>query len=156
MGTDMEAGKSRRKKIKFRYIIIIILGVVALGLLAAFLADAPVRNELKALTIGNADFANLQDGVFVGEYTGTKGHSRDAAVRITITDGAVTGIQILKGALDSSGNPAEMTNGATMADLLKKAVDTKSLQVDAISGATLTSKAHLKALENALKKANPE
>ena len=75
MGTDMEASKSRRKKIKFRYIIIIILGVVALGLLAAFLADAPVRNELKALTIGKADFANLQDGVFVGEYTGTKGHS---------------------------------------------------------------------------------
>ncbi len=49
-----------------------------------------------------------------------------------------------------------MTNGVTMADLLKKAVETKSLQVDAISGATLTSKAHLKALENALKQANPE
>ncbi len=115
-----------------------------------------MRNELKALTIGEADFTNLQDGIFVGEYTGTKGHTRDAAVRITITDGAVTGIQILKGALDSSGNPSEMTNGVTMADLLKKAVESKSLLVDAVSGATLTSKAHLKALENALRQSNPE
>lgn len=154
--TDMKAGQTKRKKFRFRYIIIILLGVVVLGLLAGFLADAPGRNELKSLTIGEADFTNLQDGVFVGEYTGTKGHLRDAAVKITVTDGTVTGIQILKGAVDSSGNPTELTKGITIADLLKNAVESKTLQVDAVSGATLTSKAHLKALENALKQAKPD
>ncbi|WP_368487958.1 FMN-binding protein [Clostridium sp. BJN0013] len=38
-----------------------------------------------------------------------------------------------------------------MEDLFQKVIELQSLQVDIISGATLTSKAHLKALENALK-----
>jgi uncharacterized protein with FMN-binding domain len=44
----------------------------------------------------------------------------------------------------------------TIEDLFKRVIDSDSLQVDAISGATLTSKAHLKALENALKQSQKE
>lgn len=148
--------KSGRKKIRIRHIILIVLGMAVLGSLFAFLADAPVRQELKVLTIGNVDFTNLRDGVFVGKYTGTKGHSRDAAVQVTVSGGDITEIRILKGALDGNGNPAKMAGGITMADLFEKAVAAQSLQVDTVSGATLTSKAHLKALENALIQAQKE
>jgi uncharacterized protein with FMN-binding domain len=37
--------------------------------------------------------------------------------------------------------------------LFRHVIESQSLQVDVISGATLTSKAHLKALENALEQA---
>ncbi|MDF2871571.1 MAG: FMN-binding domain protein [Anaerocolumna sp.] len=145
-----------RKKLRLWHIIVIILLVLVLGGLAAIWVDSGERNELTALTIENIDFSNLKDGVYVGEYSGTKGHFRDAAVELTITGGEMQNIKILKGALDNNGNPTELSEGVTILDLFQKAKNSQSLQVDAISGATLTSKAHLKALENALKKAKEE
>lgn len=43
--------------------------------------------------------------------------------------------------------------GISIGDLFRHVIESQSLQVDVISGATLTSKAHLKALENALEQA---
>lgn len=148
----MGAFKTGRKNIKVWLIVLILLGVGVLGTMIALLADTPERQELQMLTIGNVDFNKLQDGTYVGEYNGTKGNSRDVTVEVTIFGGEITDIKILKGALDSDGNPVEVTDGMTMDDLLQRVIRSKSLQVDAISGATLTSKAHLKALENALRK----
>lgn len=105
------------------------------------------------LTIDKIDFTNLQDGVYVGEYNGRKNHFRDATVEITISNRKITDIKILKGALDSDGNPVKMKGGMTMDNLFQKVIESQSLQVDTISGATLTSKAHLKALEKALNQA---
>ncbi|GAB6086991.1 FMN-binding protein [Alkaliphilus crotonatoxidans] len=148
----MGAFKTGRKNIKVWLIVLILLGVGVLGSMIALLTDTPERQELQMLTIGNVDFNKLQDGTYVGEYNGTKGNSRDVTVEVTIFGGEITDIKILKGALDSDGNPVEVTDGMTMDDLLQRVIRSKSLQVDAISGATLTSKAHLKALENALRK----
>ena len=145
--------KTGKKKVKVWLIILIVLGVAALSGVIGFLADSPERQELQALTIGNVDFSKLQDGTYIGEYTGTKGDSRNATVEVTISGGKITRISILKGAIDSSGEPVELADGMTMDDLFQKVMQSESLQVDAVSGATLTSKAHLKALENALKQA---
>ncbi|MNW67989.1 FMN-binding domain protein [compost metagenome] len=60
----------------------------------------------------------------------------------------------MKGALDKEGKPAVLTGGVSIGDLFSNIVKSQSLQVDVISGATLTSKVHLKALENALKQAD--
>ncbi len=144
----MRAGS---KKAKVWIVVLIILGVAALGTMIAFFVDAPVRQELQAITIGNVDFTKLQDGTYIGEYNGMKGNSRDAAVEVTIWGGKITEIRILKGALDKSGGPARLTEGMTIEDLFQSVIKSQSLQVDTISGATLTAKAHLKALENALK-----
>lgn len=152
----MGESKAGRKKIRPWHIIVIIIGIIAIGSLIAFFMDAGGRRELEAMTIGNVDFTNLQDGVYTGEYSGTKGHFRDATVEITITEGAIIDIRILKGAVDGNGKPTEITNGITVVNLYQSVIQSQSLQVDAISGATLTSKAHLKALENALKKAQKE
>jgi uncharacterized protein with FMN-binding domain len=99
------------------------------------------------------DFGALRDGTYIGEYAGTKGSARNAAVEVTVSGGKITEITLLEGALDQDGNLAELTDGMTIGDLFKRVTDAESLQVDVISGATLTSKAHLKALENALKQA---
>lgn len=149
----MSALKTGKRKVKIRLILLIVLSVAVLGTIIALLADAPERRELQALAIGDVDFTRLQDGTYVGVYARTKGSSRNATVEVTISGGRVTEITILKGALDSDGNSVELTDGRTIDNLFQRVLETESLQVDAISGATLTSKAHLKALENALKQA---
>jgi uncharacterized protein with FMN-binding domain len=152
----MRTSKTGKKKGKIGIVVLIILGVILLAAAIPFFADAPGRQELKKLTIGSVDFTKLQDGTYVGEYKGTKGKARNAAVKVTVSDGKIAAIKILKGALDSHGKPAELTGGMTIEDLFKRVIESDSLQVDAISGATLTSKAHLKALENALKQSLKE
>ena len=127
--------------------------MAVIGIAIAFLADAPQRQELQTLIIGNVDFTNLQDGIYIGEYKGTKGSLRDVSIEVTISGSKISNIKILKGALNSHGNPSELTGGITIEDLFQHVIESENLQVDAISGATLTSKAHLKALENALRKA---
>lgn len=145
-----------KRKMKAWIIVAIVLGVTIIAAAGGFLADAPGRNEIQALVIQDVDFKNLRDGTYLGEYTGTKSHSRDTKIEVTISGGEITTVRILKGALDKEGKPAELTGGLSIDDLFSNAIEAKTLQVDAISGATLTSKAHLKALENALKQAQGE
>ncbi|MNC17787.1 FMN-binding domain protein [compost metagenome] len=137
-------------------IIFIMLGVITLIILGGMLLSAPGRREVQQLTIEDVDFKTLRNGTYVGQFTGTKDHFRDTKVQVTVTAGQISDIQILKGALDKNGEPLELKSGLSIADLFNHVIKSQSLQVDVISGATLTSKAHLKALENALKQAQTE
>jgi len=74
-------------------------------------------------------------------------------VKVTISGGEISDIEILKGAVDKEGQPLKIKAGKSIEDLFNEVVESESLQVDVISGATLTSKTHLKALENALEQA---
>lgn len=147
-----DTGKRKGKR-KMWIIILIIVGVIAAGSLGGILADAPGRREIRELTFSAVDFKKLRNGTYVGECTGTRSHSRDAKVEVIISGGKISDIKILKGALDSKGKPAKLTGGRSIDDLFNNVVESQSLQVDVISGATLTSTAHLKALENALEQA---
>ena len=134
-------------------ILLVIVGGIVAVLVGGIVFSAPGRREVSELVIEPVNFANLKDGTFTGEYVGKKGHMRNAAVEVTIKGGKVAAIKIIKGAVDKNGKALELTHGKSVEDLFQSALNAKSLQVDVISGATLTSKAHLKALENALKKA---
>ena len=139
----------RKRRIGWMITLMVLLILSGVGT-AAILADAPARNEIQALEIGHVDFANLKDGVFTGKFEGMKGSSRNATVMVTIQDGEISDIRVTKGAVDESGAPVELTSGVTISDLFQRVLDSQSMQVDGISGATLTSKTHLKALESAL------
>lgn len=143
----------RKGKIKMWIVIPVILGIVVVALVGGFLYDVPGRREIQELTINEVDFKKLHDGVYLGEYIGTKNHSRDTKVQAIISGNEISDIKILKGALDKEGKPAELTGGLSIGDLFDNVIKSQSLQVDVISGATLTSKTHLKALENALEQA---
>lgn len=130
--------------------LLVLLGIIVTVLAGGFLLDAPSRREAADLVINDVNFSNLKDGVYTGEWAGEKSHMRDTKLKVTITGGNIADITILKGAVDKEGKPAEMNGGKTMDSLFNQVKTTRSLQVDVISGATLTSKTHLKALENAL------
>lgn len=72
---------------------------------------------------------------------------RENRVQVTVESGRLTRVNLLSCEEDK---PAEFTD-----DLYSRVIQNQSLQVDARSGATLTTKALLKGLESALLQANP-
>jgi uncharacterized protein with FMN-binding domain len=157
--SDMDGNRKQsktKKKHKGLIVVLSLLGVMILSVAVAIMADAPSRQELATLQIGEVDFGNLKDGVYTGEFVGTKGHLRDVTVEATVADGALTAIRIVKGAVDAQGKPTQLSDSLTIQDLFQRVIDSQSLQVDAISGATLSSNAHLKALENAVDQAKAD
>lgn len=149
----MDNSKKKSWKVKALWILIIIIAIIALVSTAAILVDAPSRSEIQNLVIGSVDFNKLQDGTYIGEYNGTKSSIRDTKLEVTIAGGKIANIKILKGAINKDGLASKLTGGLTMEYLFCNVEKSKSLDVDTISGATLSVKTHLKALENALKKA---
>jgi len=149
----MHKSEKRKGKVKMLIVSLVIVGGIAAVLMGGFFFTAPGRRETGELVINSVNFNNFHDGIFTGEYVGTKDHLRDATVDVTVKNGEITSIKIQKGAVGKDGKPVELTHGKSIDDLYKSVLGSKSLNTDVISGATLTSKAHLKALENALKKA---
>ncbi len=133
--------------------ILIVLGVLAAAMGIGILATAPGRQELKEMTFPDKAFGNLAEGTYVGEYKGAKDSFRNEKVQITVSGGKVSDIKVLEGSVIKDGKPIELRNGQSIDDLSSRVIKDQSLHVDIISGATLNSNAHLKAVENALAQA---
>lgn len=149
----MQTVKKRKEKIKVWIVLLSIIGVIALGMGGAIVLTAPGRNELQNMVIADVDFKKLHDGIYTGVYRGTKDSFRNAAVEVTIASGAVAEIRVTEGALAGDKQTTEIRKGLSINNLFDEVVKSQSLQVDVISGATLTCNAYLKAVENALKQA---
>ncbi|GJM78519.1 hypothetical protein HMSSN139_10150 [Paenibacillus sp. HMSSN-139] len=87
----------------------------------------------------------MKDGTYVGEYEGGKYKWRANQVRVIVSSGKVTDIQLL---MHKENRSPDFTG-----KLYGRVIESQSLQVDTISGATITSKAYLKSVENALNEA---
>lgn len=132
------------------WIVLIVIAVVAIGLAAGMMVDGKSRNEAANLTFASLSFSNLKDGIYTGAFEGTKSHLRDTQVQVAVEKGMISGIKIVKGAIDKNGEPVKLTKGQGVDELFARAIAARSFDVDVISGATITSKTHLKALEQAL------
>ncbi|MPM07395.1 hypothetical protein SDC9_53701 [bioreactor metagenome] len=145
-----EKRKGKRRVWFVLKIIIAVVVVIAAGLGIVLVRTAPGRNELKNMVIDNVDFSKLKDGTYIGEYNGTKDSFRNAKVQVTVKSGKVTDIEVTGGALAGDKQTTKIGETYTIKDLFDRVIKAQSLQVDVITSATLTSKAHLKAVENAL------
>ena len=148
--------KIRKGKSKVWIVVLVIVGVIVIGSGAAMLALEPGRREASNVSVGEVNFQNLRDGVYVGEYKGTKDHLRDTKVQVSVSNGEVTEIKAIGGPLANEKQNTEVRNGQSINDLFNRVIKSESLQVDAISGATISSKVYLKAVENALEQAEIE
>lgn len=148
--------KKRKGKSKVWIVLLVIVGVLVVGTGIALLAFEPGRREAMNLTVSPAAFAGLQDGVYTGAYVGSKDKLRNAGVQVTVDQGAVSDIEVTGGSLAGGKQSAEIRNGQSLDDLFGRVIDSQSLQVDVISGATITCKVHLKAVENALTQAETQ
>jgi uncharacterized protein with FMN-binding domain len=136
----------------FFIVLACILGVIVIGAGIAFAVFELGRREAANLVIEDVNFGRLKDGMNNGEYVGTKDHLRDTKVQVTVGGGAVEKIDVTGGAL-AQKQAQEIRGGQTLQSLFDRVIKKKTLKVDTISGATITSKTHLKAVENALEQA---
>lgn len=102
------------------------------------------QQKVRELTVTDIPFSTLADGTYEGE---CDVRFIDARVRVSVQGGRVTAIELLKHK-NGHGAPAE--------GILKKIVKRQTLAVDAVSGATNSSKVLKKAVENALVQAEPQ
>jgi uncharacterized protein with FMN-binding domain len=107
------------------------------------------HKEARSLPLKAVDFGKLKDGTYHGAYEGGMYKWRANECDVTVANGKVTDIQ-----LAASKDPGGKNTQHRV--LYDRVVQAQSLQVDAISGATLTSKAYLKAVEDALNKVQQE
>lgn len=149
----MKSKIEKKKKVRVWYVIPGIVVIIFILMMASFLVSAPGRAEVKELIFSNIDFGKLEDGTFIGYYRGVKDSSRDTGVEVTISLGKIVKINAVGGAFAGEKQTEEINNGKSLDDLFSSVIEQETLQVDVISGATLTSKAYLKAVEDALNKA---
>ena len=144
---------AKRKGKRKMWILLIIVGLIVAGLIGGIMADAPGRREINDLTFADINFKDLKNGSYIGEFKSTGAQFRNATVEATISEGKLSNVKILKGALDKEGKPQKLKDDRGIDDFFNDVISSQTLQVDVISGATITCKAHLKALEDALEKA---
>ena len=135
--------KTKRKGKRKMIIALIIVAVLGIGGAIGWPFLSKEHVEAKNLPINAVDFSKLSDGNYIGSYEGGMYKWRANKVQVTVTSGKVSDIK----PLDSSDPGKSNTQQDTLYD---RVIEEQSLQVDTISGATLTSKAYLKAVENAL------
>ena len=117
--------------------VAVFLVIVFFGILMA--RNVSIARRLKALPISEVDLASVSDGLYKGDfaYGGFK-----YEVEVTVKEHKIEDIKVLKNRPTSHAKKAE--------GVIEKVLKNQSLKVDAVSGATNTSIALLKAIENAL------
>jgi uncharacterized protein with FMN-binding domain len=131
--------------------------MIALGVVAALGVGGGIgwsklskeHREARSLPLNAVDFLKLNDGTYHGAYAGGMYKWRANECQVTVSSGQVTDIQLV-GSSDPGGKNTQHQA------LYDRVIQAQSLQVDTISGATLTSKAYLQAVENALIQAQHE
>ena len=130
-------------------VLMIILAVLAAGGGIGWSLLSKEHREAASLPLNAVDFDMLNDGIYHGVYEGGRYKWRRNECDVTVANGKVTGIQLV-----STIDPAAENTDHEM--LYERVIKAQSLQVDTISGATLTSKAYLQCVENALVQAQYE
>lgn len=125
-----------KKGLKIFLIVIAILFVL-IGLTLA--AALPGLKEVTDLDIMAVDLTKIPDGSYTGSYDS---YRWSTTVEVTILDHRITDVQSVK-IQDGRDSLTE--------DLKEKVLSEQTVDVDAVSGATASSNAYLKAIENALK-----
>jgi len=118
-----------------------VLVLILVVLLAGFaVAGAKKKEEKKPTPI---KISQIADGTYFGK---TKGILTGVKVEVTVKKGRITKIEILK----ARGWPAFKKKA--IKEMPGRIIKAQSLKVDAVTGATISSKNIIKAVENALRK----
>ncbi len=128
-----------KKKTKIILMVIGIVLLIGLGIGAKFLMDVNAyQKEIAAMEIQDIDLSNVPDGTYEGAYDADL---IQVKVAVEVKDHNITNIELLQHE-NGKGGPAEA--------VIPEVIETQSLQVDTVSGATNSSKVILKSIENAI------
>lgn len=123
-------------------VIKIILGIVGVIILLISIMMFILMNGMdtaQALELNQINLSQVEDGKYVGTYDTTRWTN---SVEVTVINHKITEVIIVKDVMIALEGLSDR--------LFKKVIDNQSIDVDIETGATITSKAYLKAIENAL------
>ncbi len=124
------------KKIR-KVLLGFLLIFVAIGISGLFFATRGLE-EGKEVTVESIDIGLLEDGIYIGKYDYKRWTNQ---VRVRIENGEISDIQLIDG----------FKHQEALGKIYDSVLTSQSLAVDTVSGATVSSKAYLKAIEEALK-----
>ncbi len=113
----------------------------AVILVIFFIFASAGLKKVGKLNIGKIDLSKLDDGVYKGEF---KGYRWSNQIEVAVKNHQITEIKIIKDVVFGSGDISKK--------IFDQIIQKQSLQIDTVSNATVTNKAYLKAIENALMK----
>ena len=112
-----------------------------LGLLAVIILSSCNTASLREIRASLPDMEGKYDGVYRGSYD-LSGTPVKVTVDVTVQNQNITAVNIVRHVCSPIGKKAEK--------ITERIIERQSLDVDAVSGATGSSIAILKAIENAL------
>jgi uncharacterized protein with FMN-binding domain len=112
------------------------------GLLAIMVLNACNSTSLREITASLPDMEGKYDNVYHGSYD-LSGTPVKVILDVTVQDQNITAINIIKHTCSPIGKKAEK--------ITERIIEHQSLAVDVVSGATGSSMAIMKAIENALR-----
>jgi len=117
--------------------LLIIGGIILIILAGMFFFVTNGLSEGVKVPINGIDLSNVPDGSYTGVYDFKRWSN---TVVVHVKDHQIMDINLEKDML-----------GAEADEIIRRVIAAQDTRVDTISGATVTSKAYLKAIENALK-----
>lgn len=134
------------RKLKMKKKVFIVVGaVLVIGLafgVKALLEVQSYQDQIANMQINEIDLSNVQDGVYEGSYDAKL---IKVKLAVEVTDHVIKSIDLIQHE-NGKGKPAEA--------VIPEVIETQSLDVEAVSGATNSSKVILKSIENAIESAN--
>ena len=120
--------------------LLIVGGIIALGFAVMFISMLDGLSEMTNAPLNGIDLSNIPDG----SYTGVHDFKRwKNTLVVHVKDNRITGIDIVR---DISG--AKLTGSS--GKVFPYVIEAQNTTIDTFAGSTVTSKAYLKAIENAL------
>lgn len=116
-----------------------IVGGLVVLVVAGLLYLSRGLNQGASITIDEIDISSLPDGIYEGTYRAGRWTN---TVEVDVADGRMTAIRAVKDVQFALAEVRKQT--------IDRVLEKQSPAVDAVSGATVTSKAYLKAVEKAL------
>jgi uncharacterized protein with FMN-binding domain len=110
--------------------------IVAFGVFFMFNGMGAIKN----MDIYSVDLTGVGDGTYTGAFKKGRWNSQ---VEVTVKDHKIVDIKVLN---------ADPTVNSISEDTVKKVIEAQKVDIDIVSGATVTTKALLKAIEDALTK----
>ena len=116
-----------------------VLGGLAVLIVVMLVALMSGMGAVKNLPIADVDLGNVKDGVHEGTF---KQGRWNYTVAVTVENHKITSVELV--------NPKDAGSQKLLSAAADRVIASQSPNVDTVSGATVSSKALLKAIENAL------
>lgn len=131
--------KDRTKKMRWhRILTVFILAGIVIHIVTYYRDFGEYQQKIANIEIEDIDLSSVEDGIYEGEYDAGYIYAK---VRVQMKEGKITSVELLEHR-NERGIPAEAIPDTV--------VEKQKIDVDAVSGATNSSKVIKKAIENAV------